>query len=60
MRSDVAPPLFLPCFPACFSGRPQGPNGPANFRAIEKRILDSIIGQGRYDCRIRPMGINNT
>ncbi|XP_075749544.1 glycine receptor alpha 1 isoform X6 [Rhipicephalus microplus] len=34
--------------------------GKANFRAIEKRILDSIIGQGRYDCRIRPMGINNT
>lgn len=34
--------------------------GKANFRAIEKRILDSIIGLGRYDSRIRPMGINNT
>ncbi|KAL1435636.1 hypothetical protein MTO96_001507 [Rhipicephalus appendiculatus] len=42
------------------SSRYQDKEGKANFRAIEKRILDSIIGQGRYDCRIRPMGINNT
>jgi anionic glutamate receptor len=32
----------------------------ANIRAIEKRILDSIIGDGRYDSRIRPLGVNNT
>lgn len=34
----------------------------ANFRAIEKRILDSIIGEGRYDSRIRPSGsaLNDT
>ncbi|XP_054155655.1 glutamate-gated chloride channel-like [Oppia nitens] len=32
--------------------------GTANFRAIEKRILDSIIGDGRYDSRIRPSGVN--
>ncbi|XP_022238851.1 glutamate-gated chloride channel-like [Limulus polyphemus] len=32
----------------------------ANYRHIEKRILDSIIGPGRYDSRIRPHGINNT
>ncbi|OQR71897.1 glutamate-gated chloride channel-like, partial [Tropilaelaps mercedesae] len=38
----------------------QSYRGKANFRAIEKRILDSIIGLGRYDSRIRPMGINNT
>ncbi|XP_067133557.1 glutamate-gated chloride channel-like [Centruroides vittatus] len=31
-----------------------------NFREIEKRILDSIIGPGRYDSRIRPLGVNNT
>ncbi|CAG2171628.1 unnamed protein product [Oppiella nova] len=34
--------------------------GTANFRAIEKRILDSIIGDGRYDSRIRPSGANAT
>lgn len=34
--------------------------GKANFRQIEKKILDSIIGPGRYDSRIRPHGINNT
>lgn len=27
----------------------------ANIRAMEKRILDKIIGDG-YDSRIRPMG----
>ena len=32
----------------------------ANFRQMEKRILDSIIGPGRYDSRIRPSGINST
>ncbi|CAG2117450.1 unnamed protein product [Medioppia subpectinata] len=32
--------------------------GASNFRAIEKRILDSIIGDGRYDSRIRPSGAN--
>ncbi|XP_054153951.1 glutamate-gated chloride channel-like isoform X1 [Oppia nitens] len=32
----------------------------ANIRAIEKRVLDSIIGDGRYDSRIRPMGANNS
>ena len=34
--------------------------GTANKRAAEKRILDSIIGQGKYDSRIRPSGVNNT
>nr|XP_042898845.1 glutamate-gated chloride channel-like isoform X2 [Parasteatoda tepidariorum] len=31
-----------------------------NFRAMEKKILDSIIGPGRYDSRIRPLGPNNS
>ena len=30
------------------------------FREKEKEILDSIIGEGRYDRRIRPSGVNNT
>ncbi|XP_035207771.1 uncharacterized protein LOC118182527 [Stegodyphus dumicola] len=34
--------------------------GKSNFRQMEKKILDSIIGPGRYDSRIRPHGINNT
>ncbi|XP_022258788.1 glutamate-gated chloride channel-like [Limulus polyphemus] len=34
--------------------------GKENFRAIEKQILDDIMGSGRYDSRIRPHGINHT
>ncbi|RWS23901.1 glutamate-gated chloride channel-like protein, partial [Leptotrombidium deliense] len=34
-------------------------SGTPNFRAVEKRILDTIIGHGNYDSRIRPSG-NNT
>lgn len=30
-----------------------------NFRQMEKKILDSIIGAGRYDSRIRPSGVAN-
>ncbi|RWS13513.1 glutamate gated chloride channel GluCl2-like protein, partial [Dinothrombium tinctorium] len=30
----------------------------SNLRTIEKKILDSIIGDGRYDNRIRPSGLN--
>ena len=33
----------------------------SNFRQIEKKILDSIIGDGKeYDSRIRPSGNNKT
>jgi len=31
-----------------------------NFRAEEKRILDSVMGPAVYDSRIRPAGINGT
>lgn len=31
--------------------------GTGNLRNIEKNILDSIIGEGRYDSRIRPAGV---
>ncbi|XP_076342382.1 glutamate-gated chloride channel-like [Tachypleus tridentatus] len=34
--------------------------GNKNFREIEKRVLDNIIGPGRYDSRIRPHGVNET
>lgn len=29
-------------------------------RQAEKRILDKIIGEGQYDFRIRPSGVNQT
>lgn len=29
-----------------------------NFRLIEKKILDNIIGDSTYDSRIRPSGLN--
>lgn len=37
-------------------------DGTASFRNTEKRILDSIIGDGKYDSRIRPSGsiLNDT
>ncbi|XP_015584945.1 glutamate-gated chloride channel isoform X2 [Cephus cinctus] len=31
-----------------------------NFREKEKQVLDSILGPGRYDARIRPSGENGT
>lgn len=31
-----------------------------NFREKEKRVLDDILGPGRYDARIRPSGENAT
>jgi glutamate receptor, anionic len=35
-------------------------NPRVNFREKEKKILDQILGQGKYDARIRPSGINGT
>ncbi|XKL59264.1 hypothetical protein PGB90_000280 [Kerria lacca] len=31
-----------------------------NYREKEKEILDKILGQGIYDARIRPSGVNGT
>ncbi|XP_020710741.2 glutamate-gated chloride channel isoform X2 [Athalia rosae] len=31
-----------------------------NFREVEKRVLDEILGPGSYDARIRPSGENGT
>jgi anionic glutamate receptor len=31
-----------------------------NFREKEKEVLDQILGQGMYDARIRPSGVNGT
>ena len=35
-------------------------NAKVNFREKEKKILDQILGAGKYDARIRPSGINGT
>jgi anionic glutamate receptor len=35
-------------------------NPRVNFREKEKKILDQILGAGKYDARIRPSGINGT
>lgn len=35
-------------------------NPKVNFREKEKKILDQILGAGKYDARIRPSGINGT
>jgi len=39
------------------SGAPQNPK--INYRQIEKKILDQILG-GTYDNKIRPSGANGT
>ena len=31
-----------------------------SFRTKEKQILDEVLGQGVYDKRIRPAGVNST
>lgn len=35
-------------------------NANINFREKEKKVLDQILGAGKYDARIRPSGINGT
>lgn len=35
-------------------------NAKINFREKEKKVLDQILGAGKYDARIRPSGINGT
>lgn len=35
-------------------------NAKINFREKEKKLLDQILGAGKYDARIRPSGINGT
>lgn len=35
-------------------------NANINFREREKKVLDQILGIGKYDARIRPSGINGT
>ncbi|XP_012280463.1 glutamate-gated chloride channel isoform X1 [Orussus abietinus] len=34
--------------------------GKVNYREKEKQVLDQILGEGRYDARIRPSGENGT
>ncbi|KFB41391.1 hypothetical protein ZHAS_00008974 [Anopheles sinensis] len=43
------------------TNHPSPANNPkVNFREKEKKILDQILGAGKYDARIRPSGINGT
>lgn len=39
---------------------PSANNAKINFREKEKKVLDQILGQGKYDARIRPSGTNGT
>lgn len=45
------------CFTFCYY---RANNAKINFREKEKKVLDQILGQGKYDARIRPSGINGT
>lgn len=48
----------LPHFSIYFVRRAN--NAKINFREKEKKVLDQILGQGKYDARIRPSGGNGT
>ncbi|XP_063696455.1 glutamate-gated chloride channel isoform X4 [Culicoides brevitarsis] len=45
---------------ACLCSASLANNARVNFREKEKKILDQILGAGKYDARIRPSGINGT
>ncbi|XP_058119141.1 glutamate-gated chloride channel isoform X5 [Anopheles ziemanni] len=45
---------------ACLCSASLANNPKVNFREKEKKILDQILGAGKYDARIRPSGINGT
>ncbi|XP_055544953.1 glutamate-gated chloride channel isoform X6 [Wyeomyia smithii] len=45
---------------ACLCSASLANNAKVNFREKEKKILDQILGSGKYDARIRPSGINGT
>ncbi|XP_055689190.1 glutamate-gated chloride channel isoform X1 [Lutzomyia longipalpis] len=45
---------------ACLCSASLANNANINFREREKKVLDQILGIGKYDARIRPSGINGT
>uniref|UniRef100_A0A182P2C8 Uncharacterized protein n=1 Tax=Anopheles epiroticus TaxID=199890 RepID=A0A182P2C8_9DIPT len=45
---------------ACLCSASLANNAKVNFREKEKKILDQILGAGKYDARIRPSGVNGT
>nr|AGS43091.1 glutamate-gated chloride channel b2 [Anopheles gambiae] len=45
---------------ACLCSASLANNAKVNFREKEKKILDQILGAGKYDARIRPSGTNGT
>lgn len=49
--------LLFACFFAQISW---GYQPKVNYREKEKEVLDKILGQGIYDARIRPSGVNGT
>ncbi|KAL7039176.1 hypothetical protein ACKWTF_009826 [Chironomus riparius] len=52
--------LWAVIYFACLCSASLANNPRVNFREKEKKILDQILGQGKYDARIRPSGINGT
>ena len=53
MRRAMFPSIILALVIACLVDTV---TGTASFRNTEKQVLDSILGEGRYDSRIRPAG----
>ncbi|KAG5679651.1 hypothetical protein PVAND_009206 [Polypedilum vanderplanki] len=52
--------LWAVIYFSCLCSASLANNPRVNFREKEKKILDQILGQGKYDARIRPSGINGT
>jgi len=56
--TSAAPPTAALVGPGAYSKERRAAT--VNFRQKEKQILDTILGQGKYDRRIRPSGVNDT
>lgn len=59
-RSAYCVPTRIYIFIAFIPPRSSANNAKINFREKEKKVLDQILGQGKYDARIRPSGLNGT
>ena len=55
----VVSSVFFPLF-RCMFGSNRFRKPEINYRAEEKKILDSVLGAEVYDKRIRPSGLNST
>ncbi|XP_065211330.1 glutamate-gated chloride channel isoform X1 [Planococcus citri] len=54
-RSMLSILIFIIFAQICWTYQPK-----VNYREKEKEVLDKILGQGSYDARIRPSGVNGT